>query len=88
MAITPRPARPTVDSGSDLVDDQGPIPTFPPRQLDDRGRLVPIPEHERRARTRAASRALAALDALPRVRTSVARAVVVPTTRITATHET
>jgi hypothetical protein len=65
MATTPKPVRPSVESGPDLVDKQGPIPTFPPRQLDEHGRLVPISEEERRARASAASRALAALDALP-----------------------
>jgi hypothetical protein len=65
MATTPKPARPLVDSVPDLVDELGPIPTFPPRQLDEHGRLVAISEEERRARASAASRALAALDALP-----------------------
>lgn len=65
MATIPKPARPSVDSGPDLVDQKGQIPTFPPRKLDEHGRIVPISEEERRARASAASRALAALDALP-----------------------
>jgi hypothetical protein len=65
MATTPNHVRPSVDSGPELVDEQGPIRTFPPRQLDEHGRLIPISEAERRARANAASRALAALDALP-----------------------
>src|SRR5262249_7283323 len=53
MATIPKSARPSVGSGPDLVDEQGPIPTFPPRQLDEHGRLVPIPEEGRRARASA-----------------------------------
>lgn len=45
-----------------LADVRGPIPTFPPRELDDRGQLIPLPAEERRARAAAALRALAALD--------------------------
>jgi hypothetical protein len=43
----------------------GQSPRFPPRQLDEHGQLIPISDEERRARTSAAVRALAALDALP-----------------------
>ena len=48
-----------------LFDDEGPIPTFPPRQFDEEGRLIPLSDEERRARARTAARALAALDRLP-----------------------
>ena len=48
-----------------LVDDEGPIPTFPPRQLDEEGHLIPISDEEWQARIKAANRALAALDRLP-----------------------
>jgi hypothetical protein len=49
----------------ELCDEDGPIPTFPPLALDERGRLIPITPEERTARHRAAMRALAALDKLP-----------------------
>jgi hypothetical protein len=49
----------------ELSDENGPIPTFPPRVLDEQGRLIPISPEERAARHRAAMRALAALDKLP-----------------------
>ena len=49
----------------ELADEEGPIPTFPPLQLDEFGRIIPISDDERRARMRAASRVLAAFDKLP-----------------------
>jgi hypothetical protein len=48
-----------------LVDAEGPIPTFVPRQFDEHGRLIPLSDEERQARARAAVRALEALDRLP-----------------------
>ena len=50
---------------SSLCDAEGPIPTFPPRVLDARGQLVPISPEERAARSRAALRALKAIEAIP-----------------------
>ena len=47
---------------SALADDEGPIPTFPPRRLDARGKLVPISAEESKARTRAAIRLLRTFD--------------------------
>jgi hypothetical protein len=44
------------------ADDEGPIPAFPPRALDEQGRLIPLSDEERKARTAAALRALKALD--------------------------
>ena len=52
------------ESAKPTADDQGVIPTFPPRQLDDRGRLVPLSAEEGRARAEAALRALKALDSI------------------------
>lgn len=67
MSIVSKPAsgRPAETPGDGLVDEHGPIPTFPPRQVDEHGRLIPISEEERRARHSAAIRALKALDKLP-----------------------
>lgn len=48
-----------------LRDERGPIPMFLPRALDEKGRLVPISEEERAARSDAAIRAIAALRRLP-----------------------
>jgi hypothetical protein len=48
-----------------LSDEDGPIPTFPPRALDERGRLVPISAEERKARSEAAIRTIRALAQLP-----------------------
>lgn len=52
-------------AGATLCDADGPIPTFPPRTLDARGRLVPISPEERKARSEAAIRTIRALAALP-----------------------
>jgi hypothetical protein len=48
-----------------LTDELGPIPAFPPCQLDERGRLIPLTPEERRARADAAIRTLAAIRNLP-----------------------
>ena len=50
---------------TELRDEQGPISTFPPRALDDKGRLIPLSPEERFARTNSAIRALNALNSLP-----------------------
>lgn len=50
---------------STLRDAEGIIPTFLPRRLDARGRLVPISAEEREARSRATIRALRAIETLP-----------------------
>jgi hypothetical protein len=49
----------------ELVDDRGPIPTFPPRVLDAHGRLIPLSPEERAARRDAAIRVLKSLRGLP-----------------------
>jgi hypothetical protein len=48
-----------------LTDELGPIPAFPPRQLDERGRLIPLSPVEQRARADAAIGTLAANRNLP-----------------------
>ena len=50
---------------STLRDAEGIIPTFPARQLDARGRLVPLSAEERETRSQATIRALTAIEALP-----------------------
>jgi hypothetical protein len=47
-----------------LVDEHGPIPCFPRRKFDERGRLISISPEERKARSDAALRALAAIDTM------------------------
>ena len=44
-----------------LADLHGPIPAFPPRAVDEHGRLIPLTAEERRARPEAVLRTLAAL---------------------------
>ena len=57
--------RKTNETRPPLCDEQGPIPTFPPRQLDEHGRLIPLSPEERKARSEAAIRALKAIRNLP-----------------------
>ena len=54
-----------VSTSDELADELGPIPAFPPRQLDEKGRLIPLTSEERKARSQAAIRALAAIKKLP-----------------------
>jgi hypothetical protein len=53
-----------VASPAPLCDEQGPIPRFPPRALDEHGRLIPISEEERQVRAEATIRALRAIGRL------------------------
>jgi hypothetical protein len=48
-----------------LCDELGPIPMFPPLRLDEKGRIVPLTPEERKARSEAAIRAIAAIRKLP-----------------------
>jgi hypothetical protein len=50
---------------NELADELGPISEFAPRQLDERGRLIPLSPEERKARSEAAVRALEAIRKLP-----------------------
>src|SRR4051812_16716741 len=50
---------------TELADDEGPIPTFPSRQLDEHGRLIPLSVEERAARRAAANRTIKALRNQP-----------------------
>jgi hypothetical protein len=51
--------------GTDLVDELGPIPTFPPLRLDpETGRMIPLSQEELDARRAAALRMLKVLDQL------------------------
>jgi len=53
------------ESAGALADVYGPIPAFPPRAVDGRGRLIPLTAEERCARSEAVVRTLAALRDLP-----------------------
>jgi hypothetical protein len=53
-------ARAAQPSGA-LADVHGPIPQFPPRAVDEQGRLIPLTAEERRARSEAVLRTLAVL---------------------------
>ena len=64
MSTLTNPCVPSA-STSNLRDAEGLIPTFPPRQLDARGRLVPISAEERQARSQALRRAMKAIELLP-----------------------
>ena len=55
--VSDRAAQP----GGALADVQGPIPEFPPRAVDEQGRLIPLTAEERSARSEAVLRTLAAL---------------------------
>ncbi len=55
----------TADVPAPLCDAEGPIPTFPPRALDEHGRLIPLSPEERTARRDAAIRTIKALQSLP-----------------------
>jgi hypothetical protein len=54
-----------IPTHAELTDELGPIPTFPPGRLDERGRLIPLTPEERKARSDAAIRTLAAIRKLP-----------------------
>jgi hypothetical protein len=48
-----------------LADSEGSIPAFPPRAVDELGRLIPLSAEERKARNEAVLRTLRALRGLP-----------------------
>ncbi len=63
-------ATPNVQHGEDsthdgLIDELGPIPCFPPRQLDAHGRLIPLSAEERKVAIRGRDPALRAIEKLP-----------------------
>jgi hypothetical protein len=62
---TRRPRSDEIPIHDGLTDELGPIPMFPPARLDERGRLIPLTPEERRARSEAAIRTLAAIAKLP-----------------------
>jgi hypothetical protein len=55
---------PPGDGVAALADEQGPIPTFPPRAFGPDGRLIPLTAEQRKARSEAARRAI---DAIARI---------------------
>lgn len=48
-----------------LVDELGPIPTFPPAKFDEHGRIIPESSEELKARAEAAARMFRAIAKLP-----------------------
>ena len=66
MSTAQKPVTQAADPATfELCDAEGPIPTFPPRTTDARGRLVPISAEERQERSRAIIRTLKAIETLP-----------------------
>jgi hypothetical protein len=54
-----------LDAVAHLCDEQGSIPTFKPRALDEHGRLIPLTPEERRERRQAYERMKRAIEHLP-----------------------
>ena len=64
-ALRPDDPLPDRRSQEPLCDEHGPIPTFPPREFDEHGRLVPLSPEERKLRSEALIRAINAIRSRP-----------------------